>query len=703
MDVMHAGNVSTAKQLLTRLQLINPDFTDAKIALGAIYQMEGAADKAMQCYRAVLDLEPTNDAAHGNLGVLYFTARDFSRALDHLTTAMTIQPQKVHEFAHMVALAYHDQGNEELAIHYYEKALKRKDEDAQIHFDFAVSLQDSGAIMRANTEYNKAIKLRPDFPEAWLNVATLHLRYGDVSMAITNLKRTLECPSITPQLTLQTTINYGVALESDGQAEAALERFTLAASLARLMTVEKNALEEHALRVRRSIALWQDFELLHDVFIHDTVLHELGAGVASSMVPFTSLLVSMSPQIKRRLAEVHTANLYAPSTAKVPNRPRGSRLHVGYLSFDFNNHPTAHLIEGLFRHHNTSAYEVSALSYGKDDGSPYRQAIPSLVEHFVDLILLSNHEAANAIEAAHVDILIDAQGHTLGQRHAIVAARPAPIIINYLVYPGTLGASYVDYLITDAYATPPEHADHYTEKLIMLPNSYQVNYIEMDYKQAPPWSSKAQSRPFIFANYNKIEKLEPRVFGVWMSILRRAPHSELWLMRPSARSNASFDLIVQNIQAEAAQWGISPSRLRFLPRVSKREHLLRQHEADLFLDTFVYGAHSTATDAIAGNLPVLTLAGDTFASRVGISLLTNCNLKSLVVYSAKEFEDIAVFLATKPWILRRFYNHLRHHVRDEPLFNTAAYTHDIEVAYSMAYDLSRHERRIKYHLVLPHA
>ncbi|KAH9181480.1 hypothetical protein AeNC1_016541, partial [Aphanomyces euteiches] len=182
-----------------------------------------------------------------------------------------------------------------------------------------------------------------------------------------------------------------------------------------------------------------------------------------------------------------------------------------------------------------------------------------------------------------------------------------------------------------------------------------------------------------------------------------APHSELWLMRPSARSNASFDLIVQNIQAEAAQWGISPSRLRFLPRVSKREHLLRQHEADLFLDTFVYGAHSTATDAIAGNLPVLTLAGDTFASRVGISLLTNCNLKSLVVYSAKEFEDIAVFLATKPWILRRFYNHLRHHVRDEPLFNTAAYTHDIEVAYSMAYDLSRHERRIKYHLVLPHA
>ncbi|CAK4076047.1 unnamed protein product [Aphanomyces euteiches] len=511
---------------------------------------------------------------------------------------MTVQPQKVHEFAHMVALAYHDQVNEELAIHYYEKALERKDKDAQIHFDFAVSLQDSGAIMRANAD-------------------------------------------ITPQLMLQTTINYGVALESDGQAEAALERFTLAASLARLMTVEKNALQEHALRVRRSIALWQDFELLHDVFIHDTVLHELGAGVASSMVPFTSLLVSMSPQIKRRLAEVHTANLYAPSTAKVPNRPRGSRLHVGYLSFDFNNHPTAHLIEGLFRHHNTSAYEVSALSYGKDDGSPYRQAIPSLVEHFVDLILLSNHEAANAIEAAHVDILIDAQGHTLGQRHAIVAARPAPIIINYLVYPGTLGASYVDYLITDAYATPPEHADHYTEKLIMLPNSYQVNYIEMDYKHAPPWSSKAQSRPFIFANYNKIEKLEPRVFGVWMSILRRAPHSELWLMRPSARSNASFDLIVQNIQAEAAQWGISPSRLRFLPRVSKREHLLRQHEADLFLDTFVYGAHSTATDAIAGNLPVLTLAGDTFASRVGISLLTSCNLKSLIVYSAKEFEDIA--------------------------------------------------------------
>ncbi|KAF0719049.1 Aste57867_1310 [Aphanomyces stellatus] len=672
--IMNGGDAATAKQLWTRMRLISPTNVDVLVALGALAHLEGAAETAQRHYKSVLALDPTNDAAHGNLGMLYYTAQTYTRAMEHFRAAVAANPAKADELAHPIALTLHELDDDVSAIPFFERALRRLDHKAEVHYDFAVTLQDEGMVARANDEYNRAIALRPDYAEVGLVVCWLAMRIRTGGVAqhrvppprvrqcrlgdsqFQSMRRTLQLDALSPALALTATINFGVALEAAGEAVAALARFDQGHALVRLMGhagAEKYALYEHTTRVRRAIALWRDYDDAIDEFVRLVVNDQLHRGTTAALMPFSSLLLAVSPQLKRWVAEAYVDGLVAPhaTSATWSSAPPHRRLHVGYLSYDFNNHPTAHLMEGLFVCHNRTTFQVSALSYGKDDGSVYRQSIPQLAERFLDLVLLGTTAAAAAIKAAQVDILIDAQGHTLGQRHGIVALRPAPIIINYLVYPGTLGATYVDYLITDTHVSPPEHADHYTEALMLMPRSYQVNYFDASHALTtaiPPFEDhvarhRRHRSPFVFANFNKIDKLEPHVFAVWMAILRRVglnvPTSELWLLEPKLAGTS--DLIVAHLRAEASQHGVAPARLRFLPRVDKADHLRRQHHADLFLDTFVYGAHSTATDALAGNLPVLTLGGETFASRVGISLLANVGCRDFVAHTTKEFEDMA--------------------------------------------------------------
>ncbi|ETW07566.1 hypothetical protein H310_02053 [Aphanomyces invadans] len=703
-QILQSGDTATAENLLLRLSKVAPDDVDVHLALGAMHQLEGDVESATKYYNTVLALDPANDAVHANLACLYYSAGFPSRAIEHFKASVATNPSKAQGMAHMIALAHHSIGDDVAAIALFDLALPLHDNNAHFHFDFAVSLQDEGLAMRANEEYNRALATDPDFPEAWLNIATLHLRHGSYSSALRNFERALRCTRISPTLSLQIAINYGVALEANGQAMAALAQFKTARSLVESMEhVEAIDLFEHTTRTRRAIALWVDYEATWDAFIDATISRQLNRGAVSSLVPFSSLLVDLPPPLRKRIAEAYASTPPRSPPLDLDRRSNTSRVHVGYLSFDFNNHPTAHLMEGLFVHHNTSAFEVSAWSYGKDDGSAYRQSIPSLTEHFVDVVLMGTNDAAAAIERARVEILVDAQGHTLGQRHAIVAAQPAPIIVNFLVYPGTLGAKYVDYLVSDVHVTPAEHAEHYTERLMLLPQSYQVNYYAT-YGAVHDPTPRPLFKRFAFANFNKLDKIEPQVFGVWMAVMRRVPFSELWLLHPT--SSNTRNLIVANIVREAAQHGIAASRIRFLPRVSKADHLRRQRHADLFLDTFVYGAHSTATDALAGSLPVLTLAGSSFPSRVGVSLLQNANMPWLVVHTAKEFEDLAVRLATQRHALRHIVDTLdtlgpsTGVTEMLPLFRTDEYTLDLERMYRMSVEARQHLSS-RHHLVLP--
>ncbi|OQS03446.1 hypothetical protein THRCLA_04250 [Thraustotheca clavata] len=680
---LNLGDISQAKLEMALIPPAISNHPGVDMVFGAIAQVERNWEQAILHYERSLAINNQNDGVHANLGATYFSKGNYVKAIYHAEVAIEQNQYRLVELAHSLALSYHYTGENTKAKYYYQIALNHAPLNAHLHYDYAVTLQAEGEAIQANSEYNTAIALKPNFPHAWLNIAALHLQHANLDSALRNFEKTLSLQPLPFNIWLYATINYGAALELTGDVVAGVKQFERAHLMLELKndstSVEYLGICEHKLRAWKSVAYWKDFEQIWIVLLAKSIKYQVKEGLPSSMTPFASLALPMPPSAKRLIAE---------SMAQ-----RRKRLSVGYLSHDFNNHPTAHLMEGLFERHNRSRIEVSIFSYAKDDNSSYYTRLPQLAEYFIDLVRVGNNQAAQIIYNSQVDILVDAQGHTLGHRFEIVAKRPAPIIVNYLVYPGTLGTKYVDYLVADA--NHSFRLDHYVEKLMYLPYSYQVNH----YPKAVKLLYRKQAhQPFIFANYNKIDKLEPTIFGAWMRILIQVPNSELWLI--TSVNTKLMKIIKHNIYQEASTRGILSSRIKFLPRKPKIEHLERQQQANLFLDTLVYGAHSTATDALWGKLPVLTLAGPTFASRVGISLLNHVNCTELIVYSVKEYESIAVYLAKSPYILQQIVNKLDSNQQNAPLFHTSNYTSSLEQLYEMALDIYHYSSN-QYHLIVP--
>ncbi|GLE05017.1 hypothetical protein PINS_up014001 [Pythium insidiosum] len=364
----------------------------------------------------------------------------------------------------------------------------------------------------------------------------------------------------------------------------------------------------HYNRARRTACLWDAMEAQLDAIVADvSVALDRDASSTTALMPFDTLVLHAAPAFRRRVAVRHSQQFETPqleqSSVSLASWPVSSgavpQLRVAYLSYDFADHPTMHLLEGVFATFDRSRFDVLAFGYGRDDGSTYRQRVLGLVDEFVNLAAVSTADSIAAIRARDVQIIMDAQGHTLGGRMQLVAARPAQIVVNYLVYPGTSGASFIDYVVVDRFVAPPETAAfHFTERLVLLPHCYQVNYYAkvdgMSRSRSSLWEGdgpRSSSARFQFVNFNKIDKLEPDVFALWLAILRRVPLSELVLLDPvrpdEARNSTTSAEIKRNLAREAASAGVAPSRLRFVRRVPKLDHLRRHRDGDLFLDTFV--------------------------------------------------------------------------------------------------------------------
>ncbi|MBL8491114.1 MAG: tetratricopeptide repeat protein [Rhodocyclaceae bacterium] len=356
-----------------------------------------------------------------------------------------------------------------------------------------------------------------------------------------------------------------------------------------------------------------------------------------------------------------------------PDAGRGPRIRLGYLSADFHDHATAHLMLGMFKRHDRSRFEVYAYSYGPEDGSEYRRRIRAEAEHFVDLAALSDRDAAARIHADGIDVLVDLKGYTREARTGILAWRPAPAQVAWLGYPGSMGAPFIDYALVDARVVPAEAARHYSETLLHMPHCYQVNDDEQAIAAESPTRAEAglPAKGFVFCSFCAHYKLDPAVFDAWAAILARVPGSVLWLIDgyPAARDN---------LRREIAARGISPRRLVFAPRVRKDLHLTRHRLADLFLDTFAYNAHTTMSDALWAGLPAITVPGRTFATRVGVSLLTAAGLPELVAPDPAAYVELAVALARDRKQLAGLRERLAATREVAPLFDTAGFVRDWE-------------------------
>jgi len=404
----------------------------------------------------------------------------------------------------------------------------------------------------------------------------------------------------------------------------------------------------------------------------------MSARTGKALVPFDSYVLEDSAELHYQCARTYSRdkNPAAPHPVWKGERYAHGRIRVAYVSFDFREHVLAYQLAGAIEHHDRARFETTALSlYPRVQGA-MQNRLRNAFERFVDVSDRSDLEVARLVRELEIDILVDLTGHTRGGRMGIFARRPAPVQVNFNC-PGTSGADYIDYIVTDRIVVPPEHHPYYAEKVVYLPDTFQANDSQRRIAERTPSRSEAglPENGFVFCSFNGSYKFRSPVFDIWMRLLLKFEGSLLWLR--SARST-----VVDNLRREAKARGVNPERLIFAPYVKQTEdHLARQRVADLFLDTVPYNAQTTASDALWAGLPVLTCLGGALPARVAASVLTAVGLPELVTRSLEEYEALATSLVQEPERLRGIRDRLSNNRFTHPLFDTARFTRHLESAY----------------------
>ena len=390
--------------------------------------------------------------------------------------------------------------------------------------------------------------------------------------------------------------------------------------------------------------------------------------------PFTLLGYSDDAALQLRAAQNAIHRLAPARTSLATQRYSHDKIRLAYLSADFHGHATAVLMAELFERHDRAKFEVSAVAFGPDDGSPMRARLRSAFDHFDDVRVMSDFEVAKLLRAREIDIAVDLNGHTMDARPGIFAHKPAPVQVNYLVYPGTTGASYMDVILADRIVLPLDQQPHHSEKIVHLPDCYQANDAT---RIVGPVPSRAEAglpqSGFVFCCFNNNWKITAPVFDIWMRLLKQVDGSLLWLLDgPGA----------PNLRAQAAKRGIDPARLVFAPKARPEAHLARHQLADLFLDTLPYNAHTTASDALWTGVPLVTCIGEVFQSRVAASLLKAVDLLELVTTTPQAYEALALELAQNPALLAATQGKLARNRLTTSLYDSDRFRKNIEAAYA---------------------
>ena len=413
----------------------------------------------------------------------------------------------------------------------------------------------------------------------------------------------------------------------------------------------------------------------------DHQLEELEKSITNDLkvtTPFPLLGLKDKPELQLKASKIYVNEKYPASglLGDFKSRPADGKIRIGYYSADFHNHATSFLMAELFEAHDTQKFELFGFSFGPDNKDEMRSRISSGFNHFFDVVKKSDREIAQMSRDLGIDIAVDLKGYTQFGRSGIFAEQCAPVQVNYLGYPGTSAAPYFDYIVADRTLIPQESQAYYSEKIIYLPHSYQVNDSKRKISDRV-FTRQELGLPengFVFCCFNNNYKILPETFDVWMRLLKSANASVLWLLQDNPTA-------ANNLRKEAEVRGVDPSRLVFAPRAKLEDHLARHRVADLFIDTLPYNAHTTASDALWAGLPVLTLMGQSFAARVAASLLNALDLPELITKTQEEYEARAMELTKDPLQLVEIKQKLVQNRLTSPLFNGQLFARHLEVAY----------------------
>jgi predicted O-linked N-acetylglucosamine transferase (SPINDLY family) len=667
------------------------------------FHQQSKLDEARVLYEKILALEDKHTGALSNLGIIHFQCGNSDEGIRLIERSLSINPDQpitLHSYAN--ALQQLNRLGEALAN--YDRVLALRPDYAEAYYNRGNTLQRINRLDDAITSYDRAIALRPDFFEAHGNRGVVLENLNRLEEALASCNRVL---ALRPDA-VHAHNNRGNILKKLGRLDEALASYDRALAL-QIDYVEAhynrgntlqyflNRPDEALASYDRALELRTDYPYLIGAWLHckmhccdwknlDAAWTQLKSAIdrgERASAPFAMPAIPATPAQQQRCAQICIRDRFPLRAAPLVrgNSISHDRVRIGYFSSDFCDHPVSHLITQLIESHDRSRFEVVGLSFGPPAHDAWRRRLEKAFDRFVDVESRTDQEVAALAREQEIDIAVDLNGFTKGARTGIFALRAAPVQVNYLGYPGTLGASYMDYLIADATVIPPGDREYYDEKVVYLPFSFQVN---CSAKEIPdlPFSRAELGLPqdvFVFCCFNHNYKITPDLFAIWMRLLHAVDASVLWL-------SGGNSVAARNLRLEAENRGISPERLVFAPRMeSLADHLARHRQADLFLDTFYYNAHTTASDALWAGLPVLTCLGNTFAGRVAASLLKAVGLPELITHSHAEYETLALALATQPERLAAIRRKLALNRTTYPLFDTARFTRHLEAAYMKMY------------------
>lgn len=674
------GNPRAAADSYRRALVTHAGHADVWFNLGNALVDCGEPAEAVEAYASAIERNPAHQAALEQTLKLAPVAGRRDLAIQAASRLSALEPQNLdRQVARLRTLR--EGGLWEEAFQAFQAALPNGLEHTGFLLEGAEILEQRGDYRALAVLYHRLEGLLPDNAVVKFHLGLNRLRTGQNAAALGVLQEAERLGLKERALW----VNLGTALARVDRVDEALEYLERAAPD---YATDPSAYV-FAFALRQKLCDWRHHDRLDADLLAPAV-----AGVGADQYPALPFPFTAYPgriDEAQQLAIARRFAAYVGRSAKPrdshPRKGARARIRLGYLSADFHDHATAHLMLGLFKRHDRTRFEVFAYSYGPDDGSDYRARIRAEVEHFVDLAPLTDRDAAARIHADEIDVLIDLKGYTREARTAILAFRPAPVQVAWLGYPGSMGAPFIDYAIVDATVVPPTQATHYTERLLYLPHCYQVNDDEQVIDPRVPTRDEAglPAKGFVFACFCAHYKIDPAAFAAWMRILKGVPGSVLWLID-------GYEAARNNLRAAARAAGVDPDRLVFAPRRKKAEHLARHAAADLFLDTLAYNAHTTMSDALWAGLPAITCPGETFARRVGASLLRAMDLPELVARDVDEYVRLAVSLARDRARLAGVREKLARRRDTAPLFDTAGFVRDLETRLAEIAPLTDQER-----------
>ncbi|NQU57367.1 MAG: tetratricopeptide repeat protein [Rhodospirillales bacterium] len=666
------GKYDSAVELISKAITHRPDHAEAHNNLGNALQALGQLGEAESCYQKAIAIKPDYAQAHNNLGMALQKQGKPDQAVASYHKALAITPDYAE--AHInLGNTLQDQGKFDEALTSYHTVLAIKPDHAGAHNNLGLALHSLGRLDDAVVSFHRALDIDPDYAEAQNNLGNAFQHLGKLDEAVACFHKAL---ALKPDYA-QAHSNLGNAFQELGRLDDAIAAFRQALRI----KPDFDIAAANLLHQLRHACAWPDVEELEPK-VSEFTERSIHEGGPIALRPFDNVTSRADASENFAVARARSRQITKKMSGLKGDFPMSGRrspkprITIGYLSGDFQNHPIAHLMLGLFELHDRNDFNVFTFSFGQNDESPYRGKIKTDSDRFIDLQTTGHLEAARQIYDSGVDILVDLHGHTRNNRLEICALRPAPVQAAYLGFPGTTGADFLDYILTDPIVTPEDQAPYYSEQLVYLPHCYQINDHNQKISDAPVTRTNfgLPEEGLIFCSFNSNYKIEPVMFELWMDLLKKVPGSVLWLLR-------SNDLAERHLRAEAQSRGVDTDRLIFAEWMAKDQHLARTRLADLALDTRICGGHTTTCDALWAGVPVVTMLGTHFASRVSASILSAVGLPELITDNLEDYQTLALRLSQNPDELDDLKIKLARNRLSEPLFDTPRFVRNLENAY----------------------